>query len=361
MNLDFYLKLMVDRGAADLFFSAGAAPHLKGDEGMEPVGDAPFDSERIRELAESLMDVRQIERFERDLEMNLALERAGIGRFRVNVFLQRGQVSIVIRHVRDHIPSVQQLNLPAYFHQLVLAPRGLILVIGSTGCGKSTTLASMLDHRAASACSHILTVEDPIEYVHDHKRSVVDQREIGFDTLSYANALKNAMRESPDVILVGEIRDSETMQTVLSFAQTGHLVLSTLHASNVAQALQRIVSFYPEEAHERVLRDLSTTMVALIAQRLIPHRGGGRIPAIEVMTPTPRLRKLVEQGDIEAIPRAMEEERNAQVQTMDQSLYAMFRRGLITEEEALRNADSGSDLALRIRLTGAGPAQFGAG
>lgn len=352
LDIDFYLKLMVDREATDLFFSAGAPPNLKTEGGIDAVGSTPFSKQKLHELADALMSKDQQKRFAEDWEMNLAIERETIGRFRVNLFMQRGQISIVIRYVRNTIPSIAALNLPAHFQKMVMNKRGLILVVGAVDSGKSTTLASLIDYRNHHSRSHIITIEDPIEYIHRHQQSVIDQREIGFDTKSYAAAMRNLLREAPDVILIGEVRDTETMQSVLSLAQTGHLVMSTLHASNARAAIQRAINFFPDDARERILKDISGSLVAVVGQRLIPTQSGIRIPAVEVLTPTPHLRKLISNGDLGALPQAMEEDRSAHVQTFDQSLYALYRKRLISKEDAIRYADNDSDLNLRINLMG---------
>jgi len=283
MEIVPYLKLMVQKNGSDLFFSTGAPPNLKAEGRTMPIGDTPMAPGMVRNLAYSIMSDDQVSEFERTMEGNLAISIQGLGRFRVNVFRQRGDAAMVIRYIKGQIPSIEELNLPQTLKNLIMESRGLILVVGSTGSGKSTTLASMLDHRNQNSTGHILTIEDPVEFLHTHKKSVVDQREVGLDTLSYEVALKNAMREAPDVILIGEIRDRQTMQHAIAYAETGHLCLSTLHANNANQALDRIVNFFPDSAHHQLFMDLSLNLKAVVSQRLIKSKDGKRIPAVEIM------------------------------------------------------------------------------
>ena len=288
------------------------------------------------------------------MEGNLAISISGLGRFRVNVFRQRGDVAMVIRYIKGQIPSLEELNLPITLKQLIMEPRGLVLVVGSTGSGKSTTLASMVNYRNENATGHILTIEDPVEFLHTHKKSVVDQREVGLDTLSYEVALKNAMREAPDVILIGEIRDRHTMQHAIAYAETGHLCLSTLHANNANQALDRIVNFFPDSAHHQLYMDLSLNLKAVISQRLIKSKDGKRVPAVEIMLLSTFVAELIQKGDIHAVKEAMEHGNERGMQTFDQALYKLYREGRITQEEALANADSRNNLSLRMRLDESG-------
>ncbi len=354
MEIIPYLKLMVQKNGSDLFFSTGAPPNLKAEGRTMPIGDTPMGHGAVRKLAYSIMSDDQISEFEGTMECNLAVSMKGLGRFRVNVFRQRGDVSMVIRYIKGDIPSIEELNLPQSLKELIMMPRGLILVVGSTGSGKSTSLASMIDHRNASATGHILTIEDPVEFLHTHKKSVVDQREVGLDTLSYEVALKNAMREAPDVILIGEIRDRQTMQHAIAYAETGHLCLSTLHANNANQALDRIVNFFPDTAHHQLFMDLSLNLKAVISQRLVKSKDGKRVPAVEIMLLTTFVAELIQKGDIHAVKEAMEQGNERGMQTFDQALYRLYKDGLITLEEALANADSRNNLSLKIRLSESG-------
>ncbi|MCW8908565.1 MAG: PilT/PilU family type 4a pilus ATPase [Sedimenticola sp.] len=359
MELIPYLKLMVQKNGSDLFFSTGAPPNLKAEGRTMPIGDTPMGHGAVRKLAYSIMSDDQVSEFEGTMECNLAVSMKGLGRFRVNVFRQRGDVSMVIRYIKGDIPSIEELNLPPILKELIMMPRGLILVVGSTGSGKSTSLASMIDHRNSHATGHILTIEDPVEFLHTHKKSVVDQREVGLDTLSYEVALKNAMREAPDVILIGEIRDRETMQHAIAYAETGHLCLSTLHANNANQALDRIVNFFPDSAHHQLFMDLSLNLKAVISQRLVKSKDGKRAPAVEVMLLTTFVAELIQKGDVHAVKEAMEQGTERGMQTFDQALYKLYKDGKITLEEALANADSRNNLSLKIRLSESGSVEGG--
>ncbi len=354
MEIVPYLKLMVQKNGSDLFFSTGAPPNLKAEGRTMPIGDTPMAAGQVRNLAYSIMNDDQIKEYERTMEGNLAISISGLGRFRVNVFRQRGDTAMVIRYIKGTIPSIDELQLPPILKDLIMEPRGLILVVGSTGSGKSTTLASMIDHRNQNATGHILTIEDPVEFMHTHKKSVVDQREVGLDTMSYEIALKNAMREAPDVILIGEIRDRQTMQHAIAYAETGHLCLSTLHANNANQALDRIVNFFPDSAHHQLFMDLSLNLKAVISQRLVKSKDGRRVPAVEIMLLSTFVAELIQKGDIHSVKEAMEQGNERGMQTFDQALYNLYKEGKITQEEALRNADSRNNLALRIRLDESG-------
>ena len=350
MDITPYLKLMVQKNASDLYFSTGTQVHLKLEGKTVPVGETRLGAGIVRKLAFSIMSDPQAAEFEREMECNLALSVEGIGRFRVNVFRQRGDVAMVIRYIKSDIPSLEQLSLPPVLSDMVQEKRGLILMVGSTGSGKSTSLASMIDYRNQKQCGHILTLEDPIEFLHKHKKSVVNQREIGFDTKSYEIALKNAMREAPDVILIGEIRDRATMEHAIAYAETGHLCLSTLHANNANQALDRIVNFFPDSAHRQLYMDLSLNLKGVASQRLIRGTDGKRVPAVEVMLLTSYISELIQKGDIHGLKEAMEQGGQRGMQTFDQSLYELYSQGKIGLEEALVNADSKNNLALKIRL-----------
>ena len=354
MEIIPYLKLMVQKNGSDLFFSTGAPPNLKAEGRTMPIGDTPLGPGAVRDLAYSIMNDDQVAEFERTMEGNLAISINGLGRFRVNVFRQRGDAAMVIRYIKGQIPSIEDLNLPLTLKDLIMEPRGLVLVVGSTGSGKSTTLASMIDHRNQKTTGHILTIEDPVEFLHTHKRSVVDQREVGLDTMSYEVALKNAMREAPDVILIGEIRDRHTMQHAIAYAETGHLCLSTLHANNANQALDRIINFFPDSAHHQLYMDLSLNLKAVISQRLIKSKDGSRVPAVEIMLLSTFVAELIQKGDIHSVKEAMEQGNERGMQTFDQALYKLYQAGRITQDEALANADSRNNLALRIRLDESG-------
>jgi twitching motility protein PilU len=305
----------------------------------------------VREIAYSVMKDDQIKEFEHQWESNFAIPLPGVGRFRANVFRQRGEVGMVIRYVKGEIPQVEELGLPPLLKQLVMEKRGLVLMVGSTGSGKSTTLAAMIDHRNSSSPGHILTIEDPIEFTHPHKKSVVGQREVGIDTHSYENALKSALREAPDVILIGEVREREIMKFALSYAETGHLCLSTLHSNNANGALERIVNFFPEDARSQLLMDLSLNLRAIVSQRLIKSLSGGLVPAVEVLLNTPYIADLIQKGKIDYIKDAMEQATESGMQTFDQALFKLYKEGKISKEEAIKNADSRNNVGLQIRLS----------
>ncbi len=354
MELQPFLKIFAHKHGSDMFFSAGALPHIKVEGTFMPLGKQVLTGDDILELAHSVMDEDQKQEFEQTWECNLGVGLRGIGRFRVNVFRQRGEPAMVIRYIKDHIPSFEELSLPPILGKLIMKKRGLILVVGATGSGKSTTLAAMIDYRNSRIPGHILTIEDPIEFIHRHKKSIVNQREVGIDTQSYEAALKNAMREAPDVILIGEIRDQATMQAAIAYAETGHLCVSTLHANNANQALDRIINFFPENHHAQARMDLSLNLQAVISQRLLQSTDGGRVPAVEVMLLSRYVSELILKGEIKGLKDAMEQSEMDGMQTFDQALYELYQKKRITLEEALDNADSRNDLALRIRLDSAG-------
>jgi len=352
MDIIPYLKLMADKSASDLFFCTGTEPQIKIEGAIRPVGSQKMAPGDIKELAYAIMSSEQAVEFDETLEMNFAIPLKGVGRFRVNIFLQRGEVSIVIRYIQAHIPRFTEMNLPPILGDIIMEKRGLVLVVGATGSGKSTTLAAMIGHRNRNSASHILTIEDPLEFIHNHEKSIVQQREVGIDTLSYGNALKNALREAPDVILIGEIRDMETMKFAITYAETGHLCLATLHANNANQTLDRIMNFFPEAAHRQLMMDISLNMRAIISQRLlVGSKDKARVPAVEVMLNTPYIAELIAKGNVGEIKMAMTESKEEGMVTFDQALLALYRDGKITLEEAISNADSKNDLSLAVRMS----------
>lgn len=351
MDITPFFKLMVERGASDLFFSVGAPPHIKIEGITSPIGQSPLKSQQMAEISSSIMNDEQRKEFEATMELNMAISLTGVGRFRINLFRQRGEVAMVVRYIKGIIPSIEELQLPAILQSIILEMRGLILVVGSTGSGKSTTLASMIDYRNDNQRGHILTIEDPIEYLYRHKKSIVDQREVGLDTLSYESALKNAMREAPDVILIGEIRDRNTMRHAIAYAETGHLCLSTLHANNANQALDRILNFFPDDARQQLLLDLSLNLRAVISLRLVPGLEKQRVPAVEIMLNSPYIADLIEKGKVDEIKEVMAKSREQGMQTFDQALFDLYKAGKISKDNAIRFADSKNNVGLQIRLT----------
>jgi len=342
--------MMVEKDASDIFFSVGSPPCIKIEGETSHVGQRNLTANAAKTLAYSMMNGEQIKVFEETWEMDVSLSLKELGRFRVNIFRQRDDISIVVRHITANIKPVSELNLPEILNDLVMEKRGLVLIVGATGAGKSTTLASMINHRNHHKTGHILTIEDPIEYDHPHQKSIVNQREVGLDTHSYASALKRAMREAPDVIMIGEIRDRESMHQAITYADTGHLCLSTLHATNSSQTLKRIVNFFPQQDHQQLLMDLSLSLKAIISQRLVMGVDNRRIPATELMLNTPYISSLIQKGEINKISEAIEHSNNLSMQSFDQALYDLFKSGKISKEEALSNADSRNNLSLRIRL-----------
>lgn len=354
------LNILASKDGSDLYLSTGAPPCAKFQGVLKPLAKEPLVAGAVEIIANEIMDDEQRREFEHELEMNLAISIAQVGRFRINIFKQRNEVSIVARNIKTDIPRFDDLNLPVILKEVILSKRGLILFVGGTGSGKSTSLASLIDHRNSSAGGHIITIEDPVEYVHRHKKCIVNQREVGVDTRSFQAALKNTLRQAPDVILIGEIRDRETMEHALAFAETGHLAISTLHANNANQALDRIINFFPEERRAQLLMDLSTNIRAFVSQRLIPTIEGKRCAAVEIMLGTPTIGEMILRGELESIKEVMEKSTNLGMQTFDTALYNLFKQGRISEEEAMKNADSANNLRLKIKLADpdAGEASF---
>ncbi len=348
MILDKLFQLMSEKQASDIFISAGAPIHIKIQGNTMPVNQQVMMPEMIEKIAYELMSPEQTKTFEATWEMNLSFGVPQVGNFRVNIFRQRGSISIVVRFILGNIPVLESLGLPPVLGDLIMEKRGLILIVGATGSGKSTTIASMLDHRNASRSGHILTVEDPIEFLFRHKKSIVNQREIGMDTQDWQAALKNAMRQAPDCILIGEIRDKETMQAAIAYAQTGHLCVATLHANNSYHALNRIISFFPLENRPALFLDLSVALRAIISQRLVKKPDGKRSPTCEVMLNTRHISELIERGEVQAIKEAMEQTLAPGSQTFEQDLFKLYREGTITLDEALANADSPTNLSWLI-------------
>ncbi len=345
-----YLQQLYERGGSDLFFSVGAPAHMKLEGISQALNQRVLRAGEVQQLAYQLMNQKQIMEFERDLEMNLAVSVQNAGRFRVNVYYQRGEVSMVVRLIKSSIPNFEALGLPRLLEKLSMQDRGLILVVGAAGSGKSTTLAAMLDFRNRHKGGHIVCIEDPIEFLHSHQQSIIDQREVGLDTHSFADALRNVLREAPDVIMLGEIRDAATMQHALHYSETGHLCLATLHATSSSHAIERIVRFFPDEARKQVLADLAQNLLAVIGQRLVPGLQQKRVAAIELMLGTPYIRDLIQRDQLsdlrEATGRALEQG----LQTFDQHLYRLLEGGRISLTEALKFADSRTDLSLKVKL-----------
>ena len=345
------LKLMVSRNGSDLFITADFPPAIKVDGRVTKVSPQPLNAQHTLALARSIMSDKQVAEFERTKEGNFAISPPNVGRFRVNAFIQQGKVGLVLRVIPAVLPTIDGLGVPQILKEISLSKRGLCIMVGATGSGKSTTLAAMVDWRNENSWGHIITVEDPVEFVHAHKNCVVTQREVGLDTDSWEAALKNTLRQAPDVILRGEIRDRETMEHAVAFAETGHLCLATLHANSANQALDRIINFFPEERRNQLLMDLSLNMKALVSQRLIPKQDGkGRVAAVEIMINSPLISDMIFKGEVTEIKEIMKKSRQAGMQTFDQALFDLYEANAITYEDALRNADSVNDLRLQIKL-----------
>jgi twitching motility protein PilU len=347
-----YLKHMMDVDASDIYITAGLPAMFRVQGQTTPYDEPVLTPEDTERIAVSTMNEKQKRQFSEELEMNLALYYPEIGRFRVNIFRQRGYVGLVIRQIKTEIKTIDEMGLPQIFKDIVMSKRGLVLVVGGTGSGKSTTLASMIDYRNANQRGHIITIEDPVEYVHNHKLSVITQREVGFDTHSFYNALKNTLRQAPDVILIGEIRDTETMEDAITFAETGHLCLGTLHANNANQAIERIINFFPIERHIQIYMQLSLNLRSIISQRLIPTVDGRRVAAIEILLDSPRVKDLILRGEIGLLKETMAASYNEGMQTFDQHIFELYKQGKIDYNNAIINADSPNDLRLKIKMEG---------
>jgi twitching motility protein PilU len=352
MEVRQFLKVMAERDASDVYLTVDLPPIYRIQGVTQPIGDKAFTNDELEALAYTIMREKQRKDFELNMEMNLALYYPDLGRFRVNIFRQRGYVGLVIRQIKVEIMPIDKLGLPPILKDIAMTKRGLVLFVGATGSGKSTSLAAMIDYRNEQASGHIISIEDPIEFVHRHKKSVITQREVGFDTHSYQEALKNTLRQAPDVILIGEIRDTETMEAAIAFAETGHLCLSTLHANNANQAIERIMNFFPAERHAQMYLQLSLNLRAIVSQRLIPSVEGKRVAALEILMDTPRAKDLIKKGQIDLLKEAMEQGIQEGAQTFDHVLFHLYKAGQISLEQALINADSANNLRIKIKLAG---------
>ncbi|MBT8421983.1 MAG: PilT/PilU family type 4a pilus ATPase [Gammaproteobacteria bacterium] len=350
MNVQPLFKLMVEKHASDLFFTCYAPVKIKIDGKIMPVNKLELTPKMVKQAAMELMDEDQLEEFSREMEIDFAISKPGLGRFRVNIFQQRGNIGMVMRYISSDIPSLDDLQMPQLMKELIMFKRGLILMVGSTGCGKSTTLAGMINHRNEKTSSHIITIEDPIEFLHPNRRSIVNQREVGIDTKSYDRALKSAMREAPDVILIGEIRDREAMEASMRLAGTGHLVISTLHANNAPEALDRIINMFPMDHHRQIFMDMSQYLRAIISQRLVRTVDGKRVAAVEIMLNTPHVAELINRGDIAEVKEAFANSTETGMQTFDTALLELYKSGRISMDEALANADSRANLEASIHF-----------
>ncbi len=351
MDIEKLLKLVSVKKASDLFITAGFPPSVKLDGKLLPVTRIPLTESETSAMVESIMDERQRLEFKLKQECNFAIAKEGIGRFRVSAFQQRNHAGMVLRRIEEKIPDIDSLRLPSTLKDLVMQKRGLVILVGATGTGKSTTLASMLGHRNATATGHIISIEDPIEFIHQHRKCIVTQREVGIDTESYEVALKNTLRQAPDVIMIGEIRSADTMRYALNFADTGHLCMATLHANNANQALDRILHFFPPEQHHQIWMELALNLKGVVAQQLVPTLNGtGRRPAIEILINTPIVQDIIRKGAVHELKEVMKKSRNVGMQTFDQALYDLYNCGEISYDEALRHADSANDLRLMVKL-----------
>lgn len=358
-NVDFssFLKLLAHKKGSDLFITAGFPPSVKVNGRIQPVTQTPLTAQQSRDMVLNVMTPSQREEFEKTHECNFAISMHGVGRFRVSCFYQRNQVGMVLRRIETRIPTIDELHLPAIAKTLAMTKRGMVVIVGATGAGKSTSLAAMIGYRNQNSTGHIITIEDPIEFVHKHEGCVITQREVGIDTDSWENALKNTLRQAPDVILIGEVRTRETMEHAIAFAETGHLVLCTLHANNANQALDRMIHFFPEDRRSQLLMDLSLNLKGIVAQQLIPTPDGkARRVAIEVLIGTPLVQDFIRDGEVHRLKEVMKESVNLGMRTFDQSLFELYQAGEISYEDALRHADSANEVRLRIKLAQGGDA-----
>ena len=349
MEIRQYLSVMVEKGASDVYLTVGLPPMYRIEGTIASAGNEELTREGLAVLCQSIMDERQKKMFADTREMNLALGYEDLGRFRVNIFQQRGSPGLVIRQIKFEIMNVEELNLPLILNDIVMTKRGLILVVGSTGCGKSSTLAAMIDYRNTTAPGHIISIEDPVEFLHTHKQCVITQREVGYDTVSFQAALKNTLRQAPDVILIGEIRDAETMEAAIAFSETGHLVLATLHSNNASQAIERVMNFFDEERHRQIYLQLSLNLRAILSQRLVKTMSGTRLPAVEILLDTPRIKDMIRKGQVELLTEAMHQGEQEGCQLFDSSVFDLYMSGHIDLDSALANADSANNLRLRIQ------------
>ncbi|ANT67436.1 type IVa pilus ATPase TapW [Aeromonas hydrophila] len=350
MELRDMLQILAKQDGSDLYLSTGAPPCAKFNGGLRPLSETPLEPGEVARIADAIMDGEQKQQFERELEMNLAISLPQIGRFRINIFKQRNEVSLVARNIKTEIPRFEDLKLPPVLLDTIMEKRGLVLFVGGTGSGKSTSLAALIDHRNRNSGGHIITIEDPVEFVHRHRKNIINQREVGVDTRSFHAALKNTLRQAPDVILIGEIRDRETMEHALAFSETGHLAISTLHANNANQALDRIINFFPEERRPQLLNDLGNNLKAFVSQRLVKTTDGGRRAAVEIMLGTHTIRDMIKRGEFGGLKEVMEKSKALGMVTFDSALFDLVVEGVIDEEEAVKNADSANNLRLKIKL-----------
>jgi twitching motility protein PilU len=344
------LKLMAERKASDLFFTSNSPIKIKIEGLIHPINKQVLNAETVRDIAHSLMSAEQLEHFQNELEIDFAISEPGVGRFRAAVFYQRGYPAMVLRYISVDTPRLEDLGLPETLRELAMLKRGLVLMVGATGSGKSTTLAAMINHRNENSADHILTIEDPVEFLHQNKKAIVNQREVGLDTRSFSRALRAAMRAAPDVILIGEIRDRETMESAIALAGTGHLAIATLHANNSPETLDRIINMYPNDQHKQVLMDLAQYVRVIVSQRLVRSKEGKRVAAVEVMLNTPHISELILKGDISNVKEAFKDTKEPGMQSFDQALFDLYRKGAISMDEALSNADSRSNLEAKINF-----------
>ncbi len=352
MDISEILKTMVEKDASDVYLTVAKPPMYRIEGKVQPIGDVNFSPADLDNFASGVMNERQKKEFAETMEMNLAIALPAVARFRVNIYQQRGSAGMVIRRIKADPMTLAELGLPPVVSDIAMSKRGLVLLVGATGSGKSTTMAAMIDQRNANDAGHIITIEDPIEFVHKHKQSIISQREVGFDTQSFQAALKNTLRQAPDVILIGEIRDTETMEAAITFAETGHLCLATLHSNNANQAIERVMNFFPIERHAQIYLQLSLNLRSIISQRLVRSVDGNRIVAMEIMTDTPRIRDLIKKGEVDVLKEAMEQGVQEGCQTFDLALFDLYKEGKIDLDQALANADSANNLRLKIKLAG---------